>query len=150
MPTRRILMSVLAGFVGTYTSRYSDYRGYWLHGQFLFDSPRHEFNLLCSPPHGEAPLHSAWRLANRRFAEQLFKSGLTLEVIREATLQIQMDAETVRGWHGNQMSDGHLVQFRASAVTDNGHTYVQKLTVFVAPHDPEKEQRRLPDDWGNQ
>ena len=32
MPTRNALKGVLAGFLGTYTSRNSDYRGYWLLG----------------------------------------------------------------------------------------------------------------------
>ena len=32
IPARRHLKSVLAGFLGTYTSRYSDFQGYWLFG----------------------------------------------------------------------------------------------------------------------
>ena len=32
MPTRRVIKSVLHNFLGTYTSRYSDYNGYWLFG----------------------------------------------------------------------------------------------------------------------
>lgn len=142
------MKSVLAGFVGSYTSRYSDYRGYWLHGQLTFESSRHQFNLLSSPPNDETPLGAARRLAVRRFTEQVAKSGLTVDAIREATLQIHMDPECIRGWQGNQLSDGHMVQFQASAVMDNGYKYVAGRAVFVAPHDPNKERRRPPDDWG--
>lgn len=148
MPTRRVMKSVLESFLGTFTSRYSDYRGYWLLGQLSFDPPEYEFDLLVSPPDGDSPLCLAWRLACRRFHEQVSKAGLKLDVVREASLRIVKQPESVEGWHGAQMSMGHRVQFIAAAVIDNSHRYARQRTVFVAPHDPGKEIRCLPVDWG--
>lgn len=50
MARRRVIKSVLHNFLGTYISRYSDFRGYWLFGflvsnRFDFES---EFDLLRS------------------------------------------------------------------------------------------------------
>jgi hypothetical protein len=44
------MKSVLAGFLGTYTSRYSDLRGYWLHGQVPFHNVDLDVDLLATPP----------------------------------------------------------------------------------------------------
>jgi hypothetical protein len=48
MPTRRVIKSVLDGFLGTYVSRYSDFGGYWLLGQVLDDLDGLEIDLLAS------------------------------------------------------------------------------------------------------
>jgi len=142
------MKGALSGFLGTYSGRNSDYRGYWLHGQLSFGTPQYEFNLLVSPSADDSPEGFAWRLANRRFADQVTKAGLTLEAVAEATLRIQMQPEIVNGRHGGRRSDGHMVQLEVSALMDNGRRFVRQQTIFVAAHDPSKERRRLPHDWG--
>ncbi|MCC9603758.1 hypothetical protein LOC67_24675 [Stieleria sp. JC731] len=142
------MKSVLEGFIGTYTSRYSDLRGYWLYGQLPFDTSEYHIDLLATPSDTDAPVAVAQRLATRRFEEQLAKSGVDAASIRSADLRIKMHSETVKGWQGDYRSDGHMVEFTAIAVMDNGRSYERHRTVFVAPHNPQKERRRLPDDWG--
>jgi len=142
------MRSVLRGFLGTYISRYSDYRGYWLHGQLPSGLLECTIDLLGSAPVRDGPTEAARHLAVRRFAEQLHKSGLTLEVVREATLQIARVAEVIKGRQGDFVADGHMVRFSARSVMDDGRVYQDECTVFVAPHDPEKETRRLEADRG--
>jgi len=142
------MKSVLRGFLGTYTSRYSDYRGYWLHGQLPSDLLEWTINLLGSAPVSDEAIAVTCRLAARRFAEQLHKAGLTFAIVREATLQIERMPEVVKGWQGDCVSDGQMVRFCARSVMDNGRIYQDERTVFVAPHNPEKERRRLEVDWG--
>jgi hypothetical protein len=134
--------------LGTYTSRYSDHRGYWLHGQLPSDLLECAFDLLGSARLPDGPTEAARRLAVRRFAEQLHKSGLTLDVVREATLHIARAAEMVEGRQGDFVAVGRMVRFSARSVMDNGRVYEDQRTVFVAPHDPERERRRLEADWG--
>lgn len=149
MPTRRMIKSVLEGFLGTFTSRYADWRGYWLHGQLPFDAAELDIDLMETPPNEDSPLAMARRIAVRRFKEQLAKSGLDVAVVCSAGLKAHMSPEVVQGWQGDYRSCGRMVEFVATAVTDNGHRYERKRTVFVAPHDPTKERRRLPADWGS-
>ncbi|MCA8983456.1 MAG: hypothetical protein R3C12_00520 [Planctomycetaceae bacterium] len=142
------MKSVLEGFLGTFTSRYSDLRGYWLHGQLPFDTVEINIDLMATPPNEKTPEAAARRIAVRRFKEQLTKSGLDVAVVRSADLKTCMETEMVQGWQGNHRSGGHMVEFVATAVMDNGSRYERKRKVFVAQHDPMKEQRRLPEDWG--
>jgi hypothetical protein len=46
MATRRVIKSVLRNFLGTYTSRYSEIRGYWLFGFLVPDLGELHFDLL--------------------------------------------------------------------------------------------------------
>jgi hypothetical protein len=146
MPTRRAMKSVLRGFLGAYTSRYSDHRGYWLHGQLPSNLRDWSVDLLGSTPASDELAEAARSLATRRFAEQLHKAGLTFDVVREATLRIERIPDLVQGPQGEFQSDGHMVRFTARSVTDHGRTYQDEHTLFVAPHDPAKERRRVEDD----
>ena len=148
MPTRRVVKSVLHNFLGTYTSRNSDYRGYWLFGQLPPDRPEWTVDLLGSAPEGDAPMDVARRLAIRRFAEQLSKSGRTLNSVREATLQVASGPKVVEGQQGDSIAEGHVVRYNARVVMGNRRVYEDERKVFVARHDPGKEMRRNEDDWG--
>ncbi len=148
MTTRRVVKSVLNNFLGTYTSRYSDYRGYWLHGQLPLDLQEWTIDLLGAASEREGVKEVAHRLAIRRFAEQLSMSGLTFDMVREATLRFTKDPNLIKGWQGDYIAAGHMVQFVARAVMDNGRVYVNEQQIFVAPHDPGKESQRNEADWG--
>ena len=151
MTTRRVMKSVLMGFLGTYTSRYSDFGGYWLHGQLPMGLQHYHFDLMALAEANTFTLgltikekvrEAARRLAIRRFSEQLEKSGLNVDVVREATLQIRMKPALVNGRQGDEFSQGHMVEFVADALMDNGRRYQKESIVFVAPHDPSKERQR--------
>jgi hypothetical protein len=77
MPSRKNISGSIAGFLGTYSSRYSDYRGYWLFGQIYASIDGINIDLMhslnkCSDPMIEFAFH----LARRRFSEQFSKQGL--------------------------------------------------------------------------
>ena len=141
MPTRRVLNGVLCGFLGTYTSRYSDYDGYWLLGFLVGNLEKAEFDLLTS----EAgifrnPISAARNLAASKFADQLRKAALELHNLNEARLTIERlpDDRSVPGQH---FRCGYNLLFRATATADTGRQYEQEKIVFVAPHDPRLESR---------
>ena len=150
------MKSVLAGFLGTFTSRYSDFQGYWLHGQLLSIGLNFEFDLLGPATDEFTPEAAARRHAVRRFLEQLAKHRIELPFVQSACLKIEAAPHLVRmpqsevwarsfsGW-----VDGHWVEFTASAIMKNGRRYEISQTIFVAPHDPQKEWRRAESGWGN-
>lgn len=147
MPSRRVLKSVLHNFLGTFSSRYSDLRGYWLFGQLPADLDRWVVDLRGDPPEGEAPLEVARRLAIRRFQEQLGKAGLDRSVVREAVLSWARDAPAL-GRQGEFEARGHRVELHVRVVTDRGSIIERRQFSFVAVHDPSRERRRSPVAWG--
>ena len=148
VPTRRVMKSVLHNFLGTYTSRYSDFHGYWMLGQVPSDVLQSTIDLLEQPREGERVAEAARRLAVQKFTQQVERAGLSPQAIREATLQLCTNPEIVEGRHGDYLSNGHMVRFIARAITDTGHVFHDEATVFVAPHSPRKERRRSPEQWG--
>jgi hypothetical protein len=50
MPGRRSITGVLCGFLGTYTSRYSDFDGYWIFGFLVAQVVDVKFDLWATEP----------------------------------------------------------------------------------------------------
>ena len=144
MPTRRRLRGVLAGFLGTFTSRYSDYGGYWLFG-FLVGGPAVlTFDLIGPPPPPRSGSSEgiAHHLARKKFAEQLRKSGLPPASIRSAVLTIERPSATVtEGGGSGGPRRGFNLHLRVTLVADTGQTFARDQIVFAAPHDPQRELR---------
>ena len=90
MKPRRIIKGVLHNFLGTYTSRYSDYDGYWLFGMLVRDVEELSIDLLCPSIDAASPLSAvaAIQLAAQKFREQMEKSGLSVLCAQEARLHI--------------------------------------------------------------
>lgn len=143
MASRRKIRSVLHNFLGTYTSRYSDYDGYWVFGMLVDRLTVSEIDLLHSEDSGggETPVAAAKRFAVERFAEQMAKAGLSLSLLRDAQLNITKLPDAKRGPVNGRPSDGYDIRFTARAVSDTGKTYERVQTVFVAPHNPRIELR---------
>jgi hypothetical protein len=98
MATRRVIRSVLGNFLGAYTSRYTDYRGYWLFGFLVSDLGELEFNLLSPGTSGpETARVTAEKLAATKFEDQVRKAGLRPSQVREARLRIKRSPEVARG-----------------------------------------------------
>ena len=78
MSSRRIIKGVLHNFLVTFTSRYSDFEGYWVFGFLVADMDTVAINLLDASTESadDKPLTFAKRLAVQRFAEQIAKAGL--------------------------------------------------------------------------
>ena len=132
---------VLDNFLGTYTSRNSDYGGYWLLGQLRVNQREWTVDLLGTPPTENTPEDAGHRLAIRKFAEQVNKAGLTLHVVREARLRLARTPQAVEGQHGDFRANGNMVRCSASASLSTGSTFERECLIFVAPHNPKKERR---------
>ncbi len=72
MATRRTMRGVLGNFLGTYTSRYSDFDGYWLFGFLVSDLGEFRIDLLApNPGEPNTPLAVAVQLAAAKFDDQM-------------------------------------------------------------------------------
>jgi hypothetical protein len=142
MPTRRVIKSVLNGFLGTYTSRYSDCDGYWLFGFLVAELGELRIDLLAAPTDDSVtPLNLAIRSAAAKFEDQLHKADLVRPQIREAWLTIQKLPGLAAGEINGVPSAGHNVRFLAGAIMDGGRRYEREQVVFVAPHNAKVELR---------
>lgn len=147
MASRKMLNSVLHNFLATFASRNSDHAGYWLFGQLSDDLDWWSVDLRSDPPQGALPVEVARRLAVRRFREQVCNAGLDMSVVAEALLTWSR-VEPMVGWLGGHEVSGHRVVLLVRVETYAGRVLEQSLVCFVAPHDPCRERRRLPADWG--
>ena len=143
MARRRSIRGVLGGLLGSLTSRYSDYEGYWLFGMLVVDLEEMTFDLLgdAEPAGQSGPRTAAIRRARTIFRQQLEKGGLGLSCIREARLDIRRSSTSMDGHQNGHVTTGFEVVFTARAVSDLNGVYVSTTTLFVAPHDPQLEHR---------
>src|SRR3954464_10587593 len=118
MTTSRSLRGALRNFLSTYTSRYSDYDGYWLFGFLVPRLDQLSIDLLGPSPTVVAhPLQAAIRSAIERFHDQLRKAGLDSARLRAARLDIRKLAEPVQGFVNGCLVPGFHVLFAIQAVT---------------------------------
>jgi len=136
MTSRHVIPGVLHNFLGTFTSRYSDYNGYWLFGFLVDDLDTKRINLL-----GESAKSTdskawafAYQLAAQRFSEQVAIAGLSMACFREAYLDISKLPES-------RLSSGYEMRFQAHAVSDLGRAYERTTSISVRPHNPKLELR---------
>jgi hypothetical protein len=142
MATRRVLKSALVNFLGTYSSRYSDYDGYWLFGFLVGELNGLRIDLLAqSDSDANGPRGAALRCAKLRFEEQCRKSGLVPSQVREGWLTMALLPGSVRGTVNGRPCEGRSLRFTAEAVTDLGRSYKRELVIFVAPHNANIECR---------
>lgn len=143
MARHQNIKGVLNGFLGTFTSRYSDYKGYWLFGVLLKDMEQLKIDLLNPEKIVAAsePEALAKRIAKEKFAEQMTKAGLEISPLQEAFLEITTRPGTVMGLVNGRASEGRNVNFRARVLFRNGKECESNKLVFVAPNNPGIEQR---------
>jgi hypothetical protein len=145
MPARKLMTSVLRGFLGTYLSRYSDLDGYLVFGLATDCLGGLEVDLTSEPPGPSFdPEGELRRLAIRRFNEQLAKVHLPVSVVHDARLTcrrgsaVQIRLQVIPG---DVPVEGHDYVFCAQATTDLGRTYREERHVFIAPCDSEVFRR---------
>src|SRR5688500_12690162 len=121
---RKEIRGVIHNFLGTYTSRYSHHKGYWLFGQLIDELDPLNVSLLNTEiTEVECTLMTtARRLATRKFIEQLKKAGLQLEHVREACMTITRSKSSVGNVNGHY-TPGFEVAFMVRVVMDNGRSY---------------------------
>jgi len=136
------LNGVLHNFLGTYTSRYSDYNGYWLFGFLVRTLDVLEFDWLTEfDGRATSPNDFSQQLAISRFAEQIHESGLDAQLVHEAYLRIERIAERVVSPVNGRPAKGFPMRFTAQAKADTGKQFSRDRTLFVAPHSPWREYR---------
>jgi len=137
MTSRRVIPGVLHNFLGTFTSRYSDFDGYWVFGLLVEDMDTVRIDLLGKVSESADPTPSGFarRLAAQKFSEQIAKAGLPREWFREAYLDISKSPQSKIGVVNGRSSSGYDVRFQAHVVTDLGRAYDSTASIFVAPHD---------------
>lgn len=142
MATRRAIRGVLGNFLGTYTSRYSDYDGYWLFGFLVAGLGELRIDLLSpSADELDSLLGLVVRSAGAKFADQVQKAGLVRSQIREAWLTVRKLPEPAAGSVNGVPCAGHEVSFKAEALMEDGRRYEREQLVFIAPHNAEVELR---------
>src|SRR5437868_262729 len=111
--TRRAIKSVLHNFLGTYTSRYSDYDGYWLFGLIAAQLGDIRVDLCAQLPMDleSTPLSALTECAQRKFRDQLAKARVSPRYIGEAELRITRSDAPTRGPVNGRWCDGYDFTF---------------------------------------
>jgi hypothetical protein len=142
MPTRRVIRGVLGTFLGSFTSRYSDYHGYWLFGFLVADLTSWGIDLLNpNVDEEDTPKGRARFLAVRTFAKQVTHAGLDPSRVREAWLAIRRSPEWFEGQVNGHTCRVFYVSFSVEAVMDDGRRYEQERNLVIAPHNPAVEMQ---------
>jgi hypothetical protein len=142
MARRRVIKGVVHNFLGTLSSRYSDYDGYWVFGLLVSGLNELTIDLLSDADiPDDSVLTHLIRLARERFSEQLVRQRLALSSVRSASLQITRSPAPTIGVVNGHRADGYEVTLCARVVSDLHTAYAGQVTVFVAPHNAEIEIR---------
>jgi hypothetical protein len=137
------MKSVLHNFLGTFTSRYSDYNGYWLMGFPVSERQPLEIDLLdngAAPDN--TPVASARAIAGSKFRDQLTKHGLAVNCLTGARVSIEIPPDEIDGQVDSHLCRGRAMTLRAEATVEGGRRFESRRTVFVAQHNPLFEHRR--------
>ena len=140
MVSTRAINQALYGFLGTFTSRYSECDGYWLLG-FLVGREPLLIDLLHQstiPAMSGDPVDVARAVAFERFKVQLSKARIERDEVQSATLRI----ETLGGVHGLVAGRaGRRMRFRTAVIVKGGRSVERAVDVGVAVHDPKFERQ---------
>ena len=140
MPSRRVIKGILGNFIGTYSSRYSDYTGFWLFGFLVRDLAELQIDLLAPKcTESDSPRGVAIRTALAKFEDQLRKAGLAKSDLRQASLKLKKLDVPVEGSVNGHLCSGFNLSFSCNVLTKGGKHYEREQTVFAAPHDAKIE-----------
>jgi len=143
MKIRRQITGVLGSSLTSYTSRNTDYDGYWLFGLLLRETGTLSVDLL-DPQKNESKSDiqkAACRFAYERFKDQIQKSHIPAEYVASARLHLAKQDYPKLGPVNHRWTMGFDVLVAAEAISDLGRIYRAQTYIFVAPHDPAIEQR---------
>ena len=143
MPTRKAIKGVLHGFLGTFTSRYSDYDGYWVFGSITDEMTNLTINLLeveDASTENDVVLFVA-QLARRKFREQMDKMHVPISFVHGAKMSISRSDAPARGFVAGHLCKGHIYIFSVQVISDLGRPFQATTQMFVAPHSRLLEHR---------
>jgi hypothetical protein len=144
MTRRRSLRGALHNYLGTLTSRYSDFDGYWILGLIVGDLGETTTIDLLSDSGLDiepTPLAAFTRLAREKFREQIARQRIPVSFVRSAAVEIAKPATRTERYVNGHVTAGYGVTFSARAESDLHTIYVSRASVFVAPHDAAIERR---------
>jgi hypothetical protein len=135
MASRKLMKSVLRGFLGTYTSRYTELDGYWLFGLLVESLEVMTIDLLNPVvPTATPAAVAATKLAADKFADQMQKAGIPSPLVGAAVLVIRKDNLGWRSFAGRPRPvSGFEVSFTVSATMDTGRVYSDRVRELVVP-----------------
>jgi hypothetical protein len=135
--THRALRGALGNFLGTFTSRYSEFEGYWLFGFLVADFDYFEIELTeTSHDVPATPLAKATHLARFAFDDQLRKAKLLPDQVSAAKVVFVRHPDQVEGWVNIHRKKGFNVTVRVEARSNREEYFAKKVVLFVTPHDP--------------
>jgi hypothetical protein len=145
MTRRRSLRGALHNYLGTLTSRYSDFDGYWVLGLIVEDLGETTIDLLArlDVDAGATPLAAFVRRARDKFREQITKQRIPASFVRSASLEITKPATRTEGYVNGHVTAGYEVTFSVRVESDLHARYARTAAVFVAPHDARIETRSV-------
>ncbi len=126
-------------FLGSYTSRYTENRGYWLFGFVVDKLGELEFDLLGDSEATDTVVRLAATIASQRFREQLKKAGLTPTTIHTAKLMIKKRSDSVDGQVNGHLCRGYVLEFQVRVTSDLGKDFLSERHIFTAPHNAQFE-----------
>jgi hypothetical protein len=139
MSRRSAIRGVLHNFLGTFTSRYSEFQGHWLFGFLVEDLDNLQIDLLEWPKASDpTPTNVARGLAVQRFRVQMNNNALPIAWVREACLDISKVSERRIVVAGGGTRPIYDVRFDARVVTDLGRTYTSTASIAAWRHDLSK------------
>lgn len=142
MKRSQSITGVIHNFLGAYTSRYSDFKGYWAFGMIVDDLFVTEIDLLDTRSENVQKNVGEYVLsrAQNTFKDQMSKAGILHNTIERAILQIRR-CNTKTGFINNTKKNGWIVDFTAEVVTKKNLQYRDSKMLFIAPHDSRNEFR---------
>ena len=132
MAKRRVMQAVLDNFLGTFSSRYSDFKGFWIFGLLVENFELLEVDLLDPEISSDTMTAVTASLARKLFAEQARKAGFRLTEISGARVTLARSQGLVQGHIDQTNVLGYSLNFVAQADLIN-HIYQSKVSVFVQP-----------------
>ena len=140
--TRPAIKGVLRKFLRAYTSCNSDYDGFWMLGVIAPHLPDLYIDLCArSDPHSSAdPVADATQHARQRFWHQVDSAHISSHRIAQAQHWVTRAAEPAVLHYGRL--GAYEFTFHARAVSDNGCLLEDQVTIVIAPHDPQRDNRR--------
>src|SRR5690348_9290539 len=109
MPSWRVLNSVLGNFLGTITSRHTDFEGYWAFGFLLDDESALAIDLLQPPsPRAISARDCVVAAAATKFHDQLSKARVLPSRLSSASLRIAVLPGIAEGFVNGHRSIGRM------------------------------------------
>ena len=138
-----MLRSAIPGFLGTFTSRHSDFDGFWLFGLVVRAGLDEDLDLMRPIGESVTPYDKMVALARLKFREQLGKHRIPSTEITTASLRVFTTGDTRDVFVGPQgvTRVGKEMVFRAQVLCADGRTFERERRIYVAPHDAAVESR---------